>query len=292
MRQRPLAAGIGLLGFLAIAWGTSWPAMKTAVAHMPILSFRTVCLLASGPALLAIARWRGERLFVPPAERWPLVWVALFNITGWYVTSAAALQWIAAGRASIIAYTMPVWAALLAWPMLGERPTTQRLLALGLGIGALAALLGPAFGGLAESPLGALVMLVGSVSWAIGTLLLKRWRFSMSVLQLSGWQVVVGLVPILVAAVLFENMAEILRISPEIALLLLYIIAVPVTLGQVAWFKIVDLLPASVASLGSLIVPVIGVLSSALFLGEAVRVWDLAALGLVLGALSLVLLRR
>ena len=48
---------------------------------------------------------------------------ALLNVTGWMVLMGLALLWLPASEAALIAYTMPVWASLLAWPVLGERPT-------------------------------------------------------------------------------------------------------------------------------------------------------------------------
>jgi drug/metabolite transporter (DMT)-like permease len=263
-----------------------------ALSEVPIFTFRAICLGIAGPTLLAVAWWRGERLAVPRRERLPLLAVAFFNIAFWYVCASFGLVLMEAGRAAIVAYTMPVWAALLAWPVLGERPSRTSLAALALGVAALALLLAPAFRGVAASPAGALVMLVGSLGWAIGTVLLKRFRFTQSVLKLSAWQLTLSALPMIFFSLALEDPSvALLRLRPEIWALTLYVAVVAVTLGQVAWFKVVDLLPATVASLASLVVPVVGVLSSAWFLGEEVRLSDLAALVLVLVALVLVLRR-
>ena len=62
---------------------------------------------------------------------WPrLMTAAILNVTGWMVLMGLALLWLPASEATLIAYTMPVWASLLAWPVLGERPTLLRAIAL------------------------------------------------------------------------------------------------------------------------------------------------------------------
>ena len=67
---------------------------------------------------------------------------ALFNVTGWMVLMGLALLWLPASEAALIAYTMPVWASMLAWPVLGERPTLLRTIALVMAFAGLAAIMG------------------------------------------------------------------------------------------------------------------------------------------------------
>ena len=67
--------------------------------------------------------------------QWPrLIMAAFLNVTGWMVLMGLALLWLPASEAALIAYTMPVWAAMLAWPVLGERPTLLRTIALVHGV--------------------------------------------------------------------------------------------------------------------------------------------------------------
>jgi drug/metabolite transporter (DMT)-like permease len=284
-----MTRGLVLLTLLAFVWGSNWPVMKVVLEEAPVITFRALCLVVSGPSMLLLARANGERLRLRRHDIGPLLLISFFNITAWFLLSAFGLKYMEAGRAAIIAYTMPIWALVPAWLMLGERPTAARLGGLALGVVALAALIAPGAAAIGRAPLGPMLMLLGAALWAIGTVLIKRLRPAMSVLQFSGWQIVLGGLPLVFAALLFERPGAMLEVSAQTALLAVYVIAVPVTIGQFLWLKIVDVLPVTVATVGSLAVPVVGVLSSALWLGEAVQATDALALVLVLAALGLIL---
>ena len=199
MSNRPLG-GLLLLGALTFLWGGNWPAMKLALRELDPWTFRTVCLVVGGGGLLALVRASHQSLRVPRGERWPLCLVALFNITGWHLCSAYGLTLVQAGRAVIIAYTMPLWTVAFGRLLVGERITPARLLALGLGIGGMAALLAPEARALSAAPGGVLLMLGAAVSWAIGTVLTKAQRWTISTGALTGWQLVLGAVPIAMGA--------------------------------------------------------------------------------------------
>jgi drug/metabolite transporter (DMT)-like permease len=274
-------------------WGTNWPAMKVVLAELPVATFRTICCAFGGLALLALARAAGERVFVPRGDRLPLVWVSLCNITGWHVGTAVALLFIPAGRASIIAFTMPVWAALLAQPMLGERLTAQKLLGLALGVTGLAILIAPELDRFLAAPFGVLGVLGAAMSWALGTILMKRHRWAISSAQLSGWQLLVGGLPIFIATPFLDDpVAALLGMSARTALVLVFVLGIAMVFAQWTWVRLVRVLPASIAAIGSMAVPVVGVLSSALLIGESLGVPELASLVLVVAAIALVLMPR
>jgi drug/metabolite transporter (DMT)-like permease len=288
-----MARGIFLLAVLALVWGTSWPAMKVALGELPVLTFRALCLLVTGPMMLLLARLGGERIRIPRRELPPLLIAAFFNFTTWFLLSGYALSLMQAGRASIIAYTMPIWALLPSWFILGERPTRSRLIGLALGVTALAFLIAPDIATIGRTPTGPFLMLLGAAGWAVGTVLVKRFRPPISVLQLTGWQASLGGIPIVLAALLLDDpFSALAHVSWQGALLTAYVAIVPSSIGQLLWFKIIDLLPVTVATIGSLAVPVVGVIASAVWLGETVHLTDILALGLVVAAFALILRRK
>jgi drug/metabolite transporter (DMT)-like permease len=289
-RPAPAISHLLLLGVMTLLWGTNWPALKIVVSAMPVATFRTICLWTAGPALLLIAALSGDRLRVPPGDRVPLLLAALTNITLWHLGSAAGVYYMQAGRASIIAYTMPIWASLLGALVLGERLTPRRLAGLALGIAGLAALVWPDRAQIAAAPLGVLFMLLAAVAWAVGTVLVKRRRWAMSVAQLAGWQLVIGGVPVALLAALRDPPTDFAALDARTWLVLLYILLLPMIVAQWTWFRILALLPAGLAAISTLAIPVVGVLSSALALGEPVGAPELGALLLVVSALALVLL--
>ncbi len=281
--------GILLLALIALFWGVNWPAMKLAVTEVPIWTFRTICLLAGGLGMLAICRFGRLGLRIPRGELRPLLIVSLFNITGWHLCSAVGILHLSAGRASIIAFTMPLWTTLLAEPMLGERLTAATVAGLVVGLAGMAALVVPEWTAMLEDPLGLIYMLGAALSWAVGTIGLKYFRFTMPVASLTGWQLLIGGIPILLGALWFERGFDPGTVSATGWWSTAYAALIPMIFCHWAWFKLVRSFSAVTVAIGTLAIPVVGVLSSALALGEPLGVDIAASLALVLAALFLVL---
>jgi drug/metabolite transporter (DMT)-like permease len=291
--NRPLG-GLLLLGTLTLLWGSNWPAMKLALHEIDPWIFRTVCLLVGGSGLLVLARAGGQSLRVPPRERWPLAVVAFFNITAWHLCSAYGLMRIQAGRAAIIAYTMPLWTVVFGRLMVGERITRARTVALGLGLLGMVALVAPVARTLWDAPAGTLLMLCAAAGWAIGTVLTKSQAWTIPTAVLTGWQVLLGGVPIALGAAL--RLAAVatgpgleLTAPPSTSALLgtAYATLVGAIFCHWAWFRLVAILPAAVAAIGTLGIPIVGLFSSALILGEPVGAGELVALILVVSGLAI-----
>jgi drug/metabolite transporter (DMT)-like permease len=283
--------GFVLLIFLSIFWGSNWPMMKIGLREIPVWTFRTLCLFLGGFGVLCMAKANGLILTIPRSELRPLILVSLLNITGWHLCSAYGLIYMEAGRAVIIGYTMPVWASILSTFILGERLTFARQIGLFLGIAGLLILIGPDIKALGTAPLGAIFMLGAAVTWAGGTVFLKYFRWTMPITVLTGWQLVLGGIPVIIGAFILEPMTVLLQVSWQVALATGYVILIGNIFCFWAWVKVLNLFPASVASIGTLAIPVIGVFSSALVLGEPVGIREIAALILVVMALSIVMVR-
>jgi drug/metabolite transporter (DMT)-like permease len=273
---------------LALAWGFSWPMMKLAVTAVPPWTFRSLCLMIGGSVLLAFTRASGAPVGIPPGRLGPLLLVALFNITGWHLFSAYALLLTGSGRAAIIGYTMPLWASVLGIWVLHTRPTPRQAAALLLGMVALMLLMAKDFGRLDAAATGALLMVGAAVCWAIGTVLVKRFAWDgVTVTALTGWQQLLGGVPIVIGWWFLETVPDLAALSLPAALGLTYTILVGTIFCHAAYFKLLSLVPAHVAAIGVLPVPVVGVVSSALVLGEQVGPAEVAALALVVSGLFL-----
>src|SRR3546814_1288581 len=143
----------------------NFPSMKIALAELPPWTFRTACVATGGLGLLAIGRFfMGHSFAVPRAERRALLVAALFNVSIWQICSALGVMKMEAGRAVIIAYTMPLWAVILARLTLGDPITPGRLIGLLFGLGGLAILIGPDLRALGAAPAGAACMLGAAIS--------------------------------------------------------------------------------------------------------------------------------
>jgi drug/metabolite transporter (DMT)-like permease len=282
---------IWLLVGLTLGWGFNWPMMKLAVTEMAPMRFRTLCLVAGAAGLFAMARAGGLRLTVP-AGQWPrLIAIALFNISGWNIFAIYGVSLMASGRAAILGYTMPVWSVPLSVWLLGEPFTRRRALGVALGISGMLFLLGGEIQAVGRSPLGALCMLGAAVTWALGTVMMKRWPVDLPASSFTAWQLVVGLVPILAIALVGEQgpfNPFVLSTGPFLGVMFNLVVAF--NFCYWAWYKIALLAPVGVSSLSVMMVPVVGIFSSVVVLGEA-PVWsDYTALILVVGALATVMI--
>jgi drug/metabolite transporter (DMT)-like permease len=282
---------LGLLIALTFGWGFNWPMMKLAVTEMAPMRFRTLCLAAGVVGLFAMARAGGARLAVP-AGQWPrLIVIALFNICGWNILAIYGVSLMASGRAAILGYTMPAWGVLLSAWILGEPFTRRRALGVALGLGGMLFLLGGEIQAVGRSPLGALCMVGAAFTWALGTVIMKRWPVDLPASSFTAWQMVVGLVPILAISLLAERGSfNPLALSTAPFLAVLYNLVVAFNFCYWAWTRIAILAPAGVASLSTMMIPVVGVFSSVLVLGEVPSWSDYAALVLVVGSLATVVL--
>jgi drug/metabolite transporter (DMT)-like permease len=299
IEQKPLMSetdsplkGLLLLVLLSFFWGLGWPAMKIVLSEVRPWTFRTVCLLAGGAGLLAIARMGGANLGVPSADFKPLVVTALINITGWHILSAHGIARMQAGRAAIIAYTMPMWAILLSRLILRERVTALRIWALAFGFGGLLLLLGPEIQAVKAAPAGALFMLGAAFCWAAGTVLVKFFHWHMPASLVMGWQLLIGGFPVVVGAFVVEPVAAVAAASSKALLALLFLVVFPIIFCHWAFFRVVQIFPANVAALSTLCIPAIGVFSSALLLSETITEYELAALALVVISLALTALGK
>src|SRR5665213_1025734 len=174
VHARLAPAGLMFLAVTSLGWGFNWPVTKYLIGELPPLTLRggTGVIGAVLLALLAIAR--GQSLKVAPAL-WPrLMLAALLNVTVWMALMGLALVYLPASETALIAYTMPVWAAMLAWPVLGERPTVLRSIALVMAFAGLASIVGGdgITASMAKLP-GIAMALTGAVAFALGTVLAK-----------------------------------------------------------------------------------------------------------------------
>jgi drug/metabolite transporter (DMT)-like permease len=265
-----------LLALLSLFWGLAWPAMKIVLGEIRPWTFRAICLAAGGAALR-----------VPAGDLKPLVITSLINITGWHILSAYGISMLHAGRAAIIAYTMPLWAILLGRLLLKEHITSARLWALAIGSTGLALLLAPDMQAVGAAPLGALMMVGAAACWGAGTVLVKFFKWHMPGTLVMGWQLLIGGIPIVLGAILIDPVTAVAAVSWKAITALMFVVALPTIFCHWAFFMVVQIFPANVAALSTLGIPVIGVFSSALILGEPVTATELASLFLVVLSLGL-----
>jgi drug/metabolite transporter (DMT)-like permease len=256
-----------MLVALTIVWGTNWPLFPHAVREVSVWTFRSVAMLGAGLMLLTIARLRGQPLWIPRRYWRTVLLGTFFYLVIWNLASTYATLLIPSGQAAVLGFTMPLWSALISWAVLGERLNVRLVLALALGGAGVTVLMVDSFQAYAQAPLGLAVGLLSAIGWAIGTLILKRGNVQVPVLVLTSWQLLIGAVPMTLGALVLGDGQWFMPSWQTIAVIA-WITLVPMCIGNVCWFAIVGLLPANIAGLSSVMVPVVAMISGAIVNGE------------------------
>ncbi|MGF1475032.1 MAG: DMT family transporter [Geminicoccaceae bacterium] len=281
-----------LLLFAAVTlfWGLNWPAMKVAVTHIDPWAFRSFVLVFSALALFAIARLMGHKLLIPGAYWSSLLLPSLANVTGWHLFSAFGLTYVGGGRAAIIAFTMPIWAALLSVLWLDEKLAARHMAGLGLGFAAVLLLTAADMAAFAAAPLGLVLMLAAAMSWALGTVSTKAVDWPVPAVVLTAWQLSIGCIPVLIYWLATGSWSDFQGVPADAWASMLYCTFIAMVFCFCSFVYLVTKLPATIAAIGTLAIPIVGLASSAWLLAEPVGPFDLAALIAVVAALALVMI--
>jgi drug/metabolite transporter (DMT)-like permease len=258
-----------LLALLILSWAVSWPLIKVGVATVPPIwyaCFRywiaTVCLFA----LVALRR-EGS---IPPRGDWPVIAVSgVCQMAAYSALTAFALTILPPGRASVLAFSTPIWVVPLAAWWLHERASPAALLGMGLGLVGALAIAAPALHLDDRGQVIAYGMLLGAaVSWAISIVAVRAHRFTSATLALAPWQTLVAACLLLPVALVAEGAPGPIGISGAASLAFVGPVAT-----AFAYWAVVEAgrhFTAGTLSIALLATPPAGILLSALTLGETV----------------------
>ena len=263
--------------------------MKFGIAEMPPLYFRAICIAGGLVFIWLWARATGVPLTVPQGA-WPsILKLAVPNVMVWHLVAIVALKMLPSGRAAILGYTMPVWAVVFGLLLFNEKPLARHWVGVAAAFVGTVLLLSSEFAKLAGSPLGTLLMLGAAAAWGYGTHLMRRNLTSMPTIALTFWMLVMTLVAVSLASVAFE-LPQWRWPLPLEWVSIVYNMALAIAFCHVVWSMLARNLPPAASGLSVMMIPVIGVFSGMLMLGEQPHWQDYAALALILLALSTVLL--
>lgn len=271
----PILRAVAALLLLAVIWGYNWVVMKIALQYSTASQFAAMRTLGGGVFLLGLMTMMGKPL--KPREVPSTIVLGLLQTTGFTGFIIWALVEGAAGKTSVLSFTMPFWVLLLAWPMLGERIRGLQWAAVALALAGLLCILNPwqLHGNLHS--MGLAVM--AGVSWALSVIYHKKLTRrvpDLDLLSFTTWQMLFGSVPILLYAL--SEIDRPITWTTGYVIALIYSVVLANALGWMTWLYALQRLPAGVASMSSMLIPVIAVLSAWLQLGE--RPSSLEALGM------------
>jgi drug/metabolite transporter (DMT)-like permease len=278
-----------LVVLLAFAWGLNWIAAAFALRELSPWSLRVAGSAIGAAILFLAASVTGHNMKVPRNEYIHVMVAGFLNVSGFQILSGFAQLSGATSRAIIITYSMPIWTVVLSWLVLGERLDAIRWFAFGLCIAGITILLWPLFA--AGFPPFVFYSLGCALTWAIATVYIKWARVTVEPLVNAAWQLLFGLVFIVIGSFAFEGYPHLWPLQQETILAILFVGLFGVGLAHFLWWSIVGRLPATTAALGSLLVPVIGVGATALILGERLTIPDMIGFAMIFGAAACVLLQ-
>ena len=273
--------GVLALAVIAPLWGYSWVVSKVALEYSQPFTF-VALITALGAAVLAVVLVATRRPLRPP----PLGWTALigfFQTTLFNGLAILALTVGSAGKVSVLAYTMPFWLLLLAWLFLGERLRSLQWPAVALAFAGLVLVVQPWYLGGALS--GVLACGAG-LAWAVATLLVKllQRHTPSDTLSLTTWQLALGSVPLVLVAVVTESGPPVW--TGTFVACLAYSVLLANAACWALWVFALRSLSAGAAGMGTLAVPIVGVIAAWIQFGEAPTLVEGIGMTLIVVALA------
>lgn len=279
---------VGLFLFVILAWGLTWVAMKIVVREItPIwaVAMRTWIAVA---ILLPVLALSGQ-LVVPSRGDVPVIAViALFHMVAFAALMTVGLKFLPAGRAVILGYTTPLWVAPAAWLFLKEQASLKQLVGIVIGLAGVILLFDPStFDWRDQSQVvGNGLILGAALCWSVSIVYTRAHTWIATPFQLVLWQVLLAALVLTVLAVAVEGGPSV-SLSATALAALFYNGAIGTALGFWAMTVVNKELPAVVTSLGVLGTPVVGLVLSAMILGERVDVRLVVASGLIIAGIGI-----
>ncbi len=277
------------LGAIILVWGSNWPIMKIGLLSIPPLMFAAVRLGTGAVCLFAVLAVLG-RLRLPERRDYPVIFsVGIIQLAVFLGLVNLGLSRVDAGRSAILAYTTMLWVTPGAVLFLGERLTRRKTVGLLAGLAGVGVMFNPLSFDWDDPELlvGNAMLMAAALSWAVAILHVRAHDWRAKPLDLAPWQLLAGFVPVLLAALWFEGDVPI-RWSGTLVGVLAYNGPIATGFAIWAWVSVNRALPAITTSIGSLGVPAVGVLASALVLDEALSVTNLLGLAFIVAGLVVV----
>ena len=286
-RAKQAAAGLGdirvkfMLVLLCLLWGINWTVMKIALQDIPPLSMRTVSSAFGALTLFCVCAVSRRNLRIASAKSWGHVFViGLLNIGFFGILSAYAQITAATTRVTILVYTMPIWAVLLAWAARAAKcktgachcPVRTRACGVDLSISER------------RRALRLLLAVAAGTTWGAGTVYVKWTRLELDPLAATFWQLVIAFLMIAGCLIAVDGRFNVDHAHTGSMLAAAFAGILSNGVAYAMWLEIVCRLPAATASLGVLGSPVVGVVSTVLVTGELLSVADIVGFALIFAA--------
>lgn len=285
MQNNTVIKAFFALFILTLIWGYNWVVMKLAVQYASPFQFAALRTFLGAVMLFAVLFFTKRPLAL---KEFPTMLVlGLLQTCGFTGLLIWALVEGGAGKTAVLSYTMPFWVMLFAWPMLGEKVQGWQWLAVAFALLGIVLIFDPLH--IKSDGFSMCLALLSGVFWAISAIIAKKLhhrRPDLDLLNITAWPTLLGSLPIVFLALVLP--APPIQWTNTFMLTIVYSIFLSGSLAWVLWLYALQRLPAGVASMASMLAPVIGVISAWVQLGE--RPSDIELAGMLFVALALIII--
>jgi drug/metabolite transporter (DMT)-like permease len=270
---------------LFIIWGSTFLAIRVALAGFPPLLLGSSRFLVAGAGLYAVLRLRGAPR--PTAGQWGGALLVGTLLCGSNALVVVSEQWVSTSLTAVIISSVPLWAALISG-LFGRWPAGREWVGLAVGFTGVALLqLGSE---VRASPLGVVLLLVAAVAWAFGSI----WSLKLPLpggLMTSAAQMLTGGVMVFLAALVHgERFAAMPGLLPLSAFF--YLVLFGSMVGYSAYAYLLATVRPTVATSYGYVNPIVAVILGVAFMGEQLTLGMAACLLMILSGVAIVLWRK
>ena len=285
MAKNTIIKAFAALFMLTLIWGYNWVVMKLAVQFASPFQFAALRTFL-GAAMLFLVLVLTKRPLA--LKEFPtMLALGLLQTCGFTGLLIWALVSGGAGKTAVLSYTMPFWVMLFAWPMLGEKVQDWQWLAVVFALFGIVLIFDPLH--IKGDGFSMFLALLSGISWAVSAIVSKKLHQRaphLDLLNITAWPTLLGSIPIILLALVLP--APPIQWTHTFMLTIVYSIFLSGSLAWVLWLYALQRLPAGVASMASMLAPVIGVSAAWLQLGE--RPTNIEFAGMFSIALALVII--
>src|SRR5215472_16856908 len=278
-----------------VLWGATYLAMRVAVVHIPPYVMGAVRYGIAGPLMLAFCAWRGTKVRITGQDALRLLAIGVLLLSVANMGVAGAEVYVPSGLAALVVAGVPIWVAILeAWAFRNRRLSAVGLAGLALGIVGMLVLLWPKISGARLNHLellGFAILLVASVSWALGSVLSGRWNLSVDVFTASAWEMTFAGILNGVVALLTGSFHKV-EWTPSGVFAILYLVTCGSWIGFTAYIWLLEHVPTPKVATYAYVNPVVAVYLGWLMLHEKVDAFMLVGTVIIIAAVALVNLSK